>query len=163
MGLVALRPVGSGIEPVSPVLAGRFLTTGPEGKPRYANFLLGTLCLQCDDVKTMTDFLYAYGNTTHDLFCISLVITELEHLEKGGKSKKEITHSSTASPKQLLLTFWYSFFQSKCSARIIVLKKLIKDSKKHTFFFPLWPHHVPCGILVNEGLNLGHGSKSPKS
>lgn len=112
MGLVALRPVGSGIEPVSPVLAGRFLTTGPEGKPRYANFLLGTLCLQCDDVKTMTDFLYAYGNTTHDLFCISLVITELEHLEKGGKSKKEITHSSTASPKQLLLTFWYSFFQS---------------------------------------------------
>ena len=42
MGLVALWPVGSGIEPVSPVLAGRFLTTGPEGKPPYANFLLGT-------------------------------------------------------------------------------------------------------------------------
>ena len=54
------------------------------------------LCLQCDDVKTMTDFLYAYGNTTHDLFCISLVITELEHLENGKKVKKK-------SPVVLLL------------------------------------------------------------
>ena len=41
----------------------------------------------CENNKT--DFLYDYGNTTHDLFCISLVITELEHLEKGEKVKKK--------------------------------------------------------------------------
>ena len=34
MGLVVLRHVGSGMEPVSPELAGGFFTTEPPRKPR---------------------------------------------------------------------------------------------------------------------------------
>ena len=40
MGLVALQHVGSGIEPVSPVLAGRFLTTGWQRNPVVPTFYL---------------------------------------------------------------------------------------------------------------------------
>lgn len=63
MGLVALQRVGPGIEPVTPVLAGRFLTTAPAGKSRCANCLLGTLCLQCDDVKTVRLIFYMIMET----------------------------------------------------------------------------------------------------
>ena len=36
-GLAALRHVGPGLEPMSPALAGRFLTTAPPGKPPILN------------------------------------------------------------------------------------------------------------------------------
>lgn len=51
-------------------------------------------------MKIKTDFLYTYGNTTHDLFCIFHVITEPEHLEKGEKVEKKFTHSFTAPKNQ---------------------------------------------------------------
>lgn len=35
------------------------------------------------------DFLYIYGNTIYDLFCIFYVIVELEYLEKEKKIEKK--------------------------------------------------------------------------
>ena len=42
VGLVAPRKPGPGVEPVSPAFAGRFLTTGPPGKP-WPYFLIAKL------------------------------------------------------------------------------------------------------------------------
>ena len=66
MGLVTAQlwdQIGTGIEPVSPALVGRFLTTGPQGSPHFVqSFMLGpflptyhhrrTLSLFSTDVDT---------------------------------------------------------------------------------------------------------------
>ena len=52
---------GPGLEPVSPALAGVFLTTVPPGKPSSAHFYIGLLLLSCNnslhilDVNPLTD------------------------------------------------------------------------------------------------------------
>ena len=45
---------GPEIEPVSPVLAGRFLTTGPSGKPQYSLLNVAYLRSQINLVSTET-------------------------------------------------------------------------------------------------------------
>lgn len=88
-----------------------------------------------------TDFLYTYGNTTHDLFCIFHVIAELEHLEKEKKNrKKKITHSSTTqktSTANILIYFLpvFSLCMCVCMCKIYSCKYIVCTILHPDFFF----------------------------
>ena len=150
----------SGLEPMSPALAGRFLTTAPPGKP--SSHLLWSVS-QVLQYSLGKEALFSAGPPMPFLgmclhFLLELILntlrgSRLSSLKRGGRFEKRLSHFDTDRVCNCFIFWWVSFtgFLKRSTRNMRAVKPFLIDCFSLRLFYSLW---LENNIFSNKSLEM---------